>query len=180
MNKLLNYWLIVSGLLSIGILVLSLFLSNRLLTSVFGFVGINSLFIVIAAAHTKLSNASRVFGAYLLLYMFVYIWINFDLYHFWIFRNYMKIKDIFFLSPENFYFYRYLLRNALIVLITCYSVYLLIRGGKFSQIYSTRLFKAAMTLLGGFLVAELPIYDIHGDIAGNAHGHSYWYGLHMH
>ncbi len=96
-------------------------------------------------------------------------------------RNYEPnwgIESIVFLDLEypSFFF-----RTISMAFLFGVSFYCLMGNRKFSGIPKTYIFKAAIVVLGVYILSELPIFDAHGDIAGNSHGHSFWKGRgHLH
>jgi hypothetical protein len=180
MNKFFTIGILISGILSLSALLIMLLVFDKLYTQILWFICINSLYILIATKHATKATTSRTFGAYLVVYMLIYIWISYDLYSFWIFRDSMNLSDFFYLNPKNYYFNRYALRTILISVLCIYGVYHLLKGEDIRQTIKTWQFRFIMVLLGSYLIGEMPIYDVSGDIGGNLHGHSFWYGFHMH
>ncbi len=150
--------------------VIGLFFFDKLYSPVGLFIGVGILFVVIANSNINKTNSARVFGGYMLAVTLVFAWNNYE-------PNW-GIESVVFLDLEYPFF---VFRTISTIFLFGVSFYYLMINRKFSRIRKTYIFRVVIVILGVCLLLELPLYDIHGDIGGNSHGHSFWKGRgHLH
>ena len=147
----------------------ALFSVEKLFSPIAFFVGVNMLLITIALAHIERKNSAKLFSAYLGMFLLAYVIIV-----------YISTGDIKLL----FFTYERSIAITLRSIIYLYLIGIVVFGafwqGNFLQLKGKIAFKIAVFLLASFLLIECPIYDIHGDLGGNSHGHPLWKSLHLH
>ena len=147
----------------------SLFLTEKLFSPIAFFVGVNTLLITIALAHIKRKNSTKLFSAYLGMFLLAYMIVDY--------LSAGEVKLLFFTYERSL---AVILRSIIYLYLIGFVVFGVLWQGNFLQLKGKIPFIIAAILLACFLLIELPIYDIHGDFGGHSHGHPMWKGFHFH
>lgn len=160
---------IIVGTLIILVSTLGLFSIDKLFSPIAWFVGVNTVFITIASAHVGRKNSTKLFGAYLGVFLLAYAIVDYV--------SAGEVKLLIFTYDRSL---AITLRSVIYYYLTGFAVFGLFYQGDFLTFKRKIAFKLAVILLVVFFLIQLPIYDIHGDFGGHSHGHPLWKGFHFH
>ena len=147
----------------------ALFSDEKLFSPIAFFVGVNTLLITIALAHMERKNSTKLFSAYLGMFLLACVIIDYI--------SAGDVKLLFFTYERSL---AITLRSIIYLYLIGFVIFGVLWQGNFLQLKGRIAFKIAVILLACFLLIELPVYDIHGDFGGYNHGHPLWEGFHFH
>ncbi len=142
---------------------------NKLMMALGVFAAVNILTLTLIFLHLKRSNSVRLFGIYLIAFVFLLEIANGD--------DYDLIR---YALEHEYYPFKFFFQIFSLLVPVLLGIIHLIKGGRLFPISKNKLVLAGILFLALYLFAEAPLHGIHGDLGGNQHGHSYWSGGHLH